>query len=169
VRLFCFFAVILTVAIWVMKRLKELTGFGNIGLKIWGCLGYEHVTAATELTRILRQSQLDGAKTQTQRNKLGQFATPPALAADILKYASGAVTVRCKDSFSRPSFWYRFFLLGIITAIWALSQIVKAVGYEIDPHYGNEAIKLWSDTSLHLNIADFTQATPPNSDEQKLT
>ena len=125
-----------------------------------------NITAKTELTRMLRQSQLDGARTQAQRNKLGQFATPPTLAADILKYASMLLPSDIKIRFLDPAFGTGSFYSALLQQ-FPHSQIVKAVGYEIDPHYGNEAIKLWSDTSLHLNIADFTQATPPDSDEAK--
>lgn len=125
-----------------------------------------NVTATIELTRMLRQSQLDGARTQIQRNKLGQFATPPTLAADILKYASMLLPSDIKIRFLDPAFGTGSFYSALLQQ-FGRSQIVKAVGYEIDPHYGNEAIKLWSNTSLHLNIADFTQATLPNSDEEK--
>jgi hypothetical protein len=125
-----------------------------------------NVTAKTELTRMLRQSQLDGARTQAQRNKLGQFATPPVLAADILKYASMLWPSDIKIRFLDPAFGTGSFYSALLQQ-FPRSQIVKAVGYEIDPHYGNEAIKLWSDTSLHLNIADFTQAIPPDSDDAK--
>ena len=125
-----------------------------------------NVTATIELTRMLRQSQLDGARTQAQRNKLGQFATPPTLAVDILNYASMLLPSDIKIRFLDPAFGTGSFYSALLQQ-FGRTQIVKAVGYEIDPHYGNEAIKLWSDTSLHLNIADFTQATPPDSDEEK--
>ena len=52
---------------------------------------------------MLRQSQLDGARTQAQRNKLGQFATPPTLAADILKYASMLLPSDIKIRFLDPA------------------------------------------------------------------
>lgn len=125
-----------------------------------------NVTATTELTRMLRQSQLDGAKTQAQRNKLGQFATPPALAADILKYASTLLPSDIKIRFLDPAFGTGSFYSALLQQ-FGRSQIIKAVGYEIDPHYGNEAIELWNHTSLELNIADFTRSIPPESDEAK--
>ncbi len=40
-----------------------------------------------ELLRLNVQAQLDSAKTQDERNRLGQFATPTALAIDILACA----------------------------------------------------------------------------------
>jgi hypothetical protein len=41
----------------------------------------------TEAQRQLAQRRLDEAKTAAERNRLGQFATPPALALDIARYA----------------------------------------------------------------------------------
>ncbi len=36
-----------------------------------------------------------------------------------------------------------------------------AVGYEIDPHYGEAAARLWKDTPLEVRQEDFTLAAPP--------
>ncbi len=120
----------------------------------------------TESIRVLRQSQLDGAKTQTERNKLGQFATPTALATDILKYAKTILPINQKIRFLDPAFGTGAFYSALLQQ-FPLSQIEEAIAYEIDPHYGNEAIKLWCDPLLTVNIADFTQAIPPNSDHTK--
>ena len=120
--------------------------------------------SATELTRALLNKQLDSAKTQAERNQLGQFATSTALATDILEYARGLLPSNFKIRFLDPAFGTGSFYSALLQR-FSLSQIVSAVGYEIDPHYGNEAIKLWGDTPLQLSIADFTQAKPPNSDE----
>lgn len=120
----------------------------------------------TELRRAGRQSQLDRAKTQAERNKLGQFATPIALAADMIKYAKTLLPTDPKIHFLDPAFGTGVFYSALLQQFLP-SQIVKAVGYELDSHYGNEAIKLWCETSLKLHIADFTQAVPPNSDLAK--
>jgi len=113
----------------------------------------------TESTRILRQLELDRAKTQTERNKLGQFATPIALATDILKYAKTLLPCDFKVRFLDPAFGTGAFYSALLQQ-FPLSQIVEAVGYELDPHYGDEAIKLWSYPPLKINIADFTKAVP---------
>jgi hypothetical protein len=42
-----------------------------------------------------------------------------------------------------------------------LQQIVSAAGFEIDPHYGEEALRLWQQTNLELRLADFTKERPP--------
>lgn len=124
------------------------------------------IMSGTEKARVLLQNQLDEGKTQTERNKLGQFATPTALAIDILEYASALLPLDLKIRFLDPAFGTGSFYSALLQR-FQQSQIVEAVGYEIDPHYGDEAIKLYKKTSLQLNIADFTQATPPNSNEKK--
>ncbi len=120
----------------------------------------------TESIRALRQLQLDGAKTQTERNKLGQFGTPTALATDILKYAKTLLPSNPKIRFLDPAFGTGVFYSALLHE-FPLSQIVEAQGYEVDPDYGNEAIKLWRDTPLKLNIADFTRAVLPDSNLTK--
>jgi len=42
-----------------------------------------------EVQRLTIQARLDLAKTTVERNRLGQFATPPNLALDIARYALG--------------------------------------------------------------------------------
>ncbi|MBE9129114.1 MULTISPECIES: Eco57I restriction-modification methylase domain-containing protein [unclassified Coleofasciculus] len=120
----------------------------------------------TESRRVLRQLQLDEVKTHAERNKLGQFATPTALAADITKYARMLLPTNPKIRFLDPAFGTGAFYSALLQQ-FPVSQIVEAVGYEVDSHYGNEAIKLWRETPLKLNITDFTQAIPPNSDWAK--
>ncbi len=122
------------------------------------------VMSTTEKARVLLQNQLDEVKLKQERNKLGQFATPTALAMDILEYASALLPLDSKIRFLDPAFGTGSFYSALLQR-FQLSQIVEAVGYEIDPYYGDEAIKLWANTSLQLNITDFTQATPPNSNE----
>jgi adenine-specific DNA-methyltransferase len=43
--------------------------------------------AAVEARRVALQDELDARKTQKERNRLGQFATPTLLASDMLAYA----------------------------------------------------------------------------------
>jgi hypothetical protein len=40
-----------------------------------------------EAKRLVEQQRLDQLKTAKERNKWGQFATPPALSLDIARYA----------------------------------------------------------------------------------
>ena len=119
-----------------------------------------------ETQRLETQHQLDAVKTQTERNRLGQFATPAILATDILECAK-TLTTSTQIHFLDPAFGTGAFYAALLRS-FPLSQIAKARGYEIDPHYGREAIKLWGDTLLKLKIADFTQAVPPDSDDDKV-
>jgi hypothetical protein len=122
--------------------------------------------SATEKARVLLQKQLDSAKTQTERNQLGQFATPIALATDIVESAQALLPSDCKIRFLDPAFGTGSFYSALLQQ-FPLSQFASAVGYEIDPHYGDEAIKLWKNTPLQLHIANFLTATPPNYNEAK--
>ncbi len=107
------------------------------------------------------QYRLDSEKTLEERNKCGQFATPIALAVDILKYAKLHLPRRLKVRFLDPAFGTGAFHSALLSTFSA-SRIAEAVGYELDPHYGQKALDLWGDTPLELHLADFTQATPPD-------
>jgi len=113
-----------------------------------------------EHTRLHLQQSLDAARTQAERNRLGQFATPPALAADILAYARSVLPSDQPVRFLDPAFGTGAFFTALLRA-FPSDRIAAATGYEIDPHYGDPAGKLWDTTPLHLHITDFTQATPP--------
>ena len=119
-----------------------------------------------ELRRQSLQSSLDAQKTQNERNKLGQFATPTLLATEMLKYAETLLPADLKIRFLDPAFGTGSFYSALLQ-ILPKSRIESAVGYEIDSAYGTRAIDLWKDTSLKLNLCDFTSCTPPSSDEAK--
>lgn len=119
-----------------------------------------------EERRLETQRRLDSVKTQTERNRLGQFATPTVLATDILEYAKTLVSPSQQIRFLDPAFGTGAFYSALLRS-FTFSQIAKAWGYEIDPHYGQEAKRFWARTPLELSIADFTQATPPAIDENR--
>ena len=56
-----------------------------------------------EKQRLILQSELDAAKTQAERNRLGQFATPTILAVDILQYAATLFSNGVKIHFLYPA------------------------------------------------------------------
>jgi adenine-specific DNA-methyltransferase len=119
-----------------------------------------------EIERLRIQNQLDGLKTQAERNKLGQFATPTVLATDILEYAKTLLSETEQIRFLDPAFGTGSFYAALLRS-FPLSRIVKAWGYEIDPHYGQPASKLWRDTPLELKIDDFTKSSLPVSDNER--
>lgn len=119
-----------------------------------------------ESARLALQRQLDAAKTQAERNRLGQFATPTVLATEILAYAASLLSGDQEIRFLDPAIGTGSFYSALLRTVPA-SRIASAVGYEIDPHYGCEAGHLWANDALQLQIADFTQAEPPHSDGEK--
>ena len=56
-----------------------------------------------EQERLVLQGRLDGAKSQGERNRLGQFATPTALALDILTYAKKQIRKKTPVRFLDPA------------------------------------------------------------------
>ena len=58
---------------------------------------------SVEQARLDLQSNLDNERTQKERNRLGQFSTPPRLALDILKYARSLFSATEKIFFLDPA------------------------------------------------------------------
>ncbi len=112
-----------------------------------------------EEERVELQAQLDGRKTKQERNRLGQFATPPALAHDILNYAKTLLPAGERIRFIDPAIGTGAFYSALLKAFPG-DQIVEAVGFEVDPHYGLPAARLWAGTNLTLKLADFTAQEP---------
>jgi len=114
---------------------------------------------ALEEQRVTLQGLLDAKKTPAARNFLGQFATPTALALDILTYAR-TLLPPCEDvRFLDPAVGTGAFYCAA-RKVFQKNQIREALGFEIDPHYGTPAASLWEGNDLRLEISDFTQEDP---------
>lgn len=112
-----------------------------------------------EERRIREQERLDAQKTAPQRNKLGQFATPPELARSMARYAVGLMgenPVRFLDpAIGTGSFF---------SALYRESSpqgIDEAVGIELDPLFAKSASSLWSEAGLQVIRGDFTKQPLP--------
>ncbi|OQW65188.1 MAG: SAM-dependent methyltransferase [Nitrospira sp. ST-bin4] len=114
---------------------------------------------AKEHDRLAMQAALDAEKTQPERNRLGQFATPTALAEDVLQYAESLLPPAVKVQFLDPAIGTGSFYSALLK-VFPKKRIAEALGFELDPHYGKPATHFWKDTGLALKLADFTQATP---------
>jgi hypothetical protein len=112
-----------------------------------------------EAERLSIQSDLDGQKTQEERNKLGQFATPSALARDILAYAKDLLPDNTPVQFLDPALGSGAFY-SALKRVFGSDPITHAAAFEIDPHYGKPAQALWESQGLNLTHGDFTQAKP---------
>jgi adenine-specific DNA-methyltransferase len=115
--------------------------------------------AAKEQERVALQASLDAGKSQEERNRLGQFATPTALAEDILRHAATLLPPTTKIRFLDPAIGTGAFYSAALN-VFPKQDIAEAVGFEIDPYYGLPAAQLWKSTSLRLELADFTHAEP---------
>lgn len=119
-----------------------------------------------ENRRLELQARLDSQKTPEERNKLGQFATPTLLAQEMLSYARLLLTPRTRVRFLDPAFGTGSFYSALLQT-FAKQDISVAVGYEIDPHYGDRVLEFWQGTPLDLRVADFTRAKALKSDEER--
>lgn len=91
-----------------------------------------------EERRLEVQASLDAMKSQAERNRMGQFATPFPLALDILSYAKKLLPRGQQIRFLDPGFGTGVFYSALLQTFPAV-QIAAATGYEIDPHYGRPA------------------------------
>jgi adenine-specific DNA-methyltransferase len=119
-----------------------------------------------EKQRLEIQKEIDRSKSQEERNRLGQFATPPALADEIVQVAKGFLPHDDPIDFLEPAFGTGSFFSALLRNS-NRGEIGRCQGYEIDPQYGERAQELWQDTPLLLNVADFTLMTPPASEAER--
>ncbi len=119
-----------------------------------------------EKKRLLLQCQLDQTKTQKERNKLGQFATPTALAKSIVEYAISLLGYQTDIYFLDPAFGTGSFFSALLSTK-EVKSIARAQGFEIDSCYEESVRELWQDTSLDLDIVDFTRLSPPDQNSER--
>ncbi|HPN33298.1 MAG TPA: Eco57I restriction-modification methylase domain-containing protein [bacterium] len=112
-----------------------------------------------EEKRLALQADLDSKKTQAERNRLGQFATPTNLATEILEYARTLLQEKEKVNFLDPAIGTGAFY-SALRRVFPDRRIAEALGFEVDRHYEEPANQLWAKTSLRIKLADFTKEEP---------
>ncbi len=113
-----------------------------------------------EAQRMNNQERLDVAKTPAERNRLGQFATPPNLALDIACYALGLWRNRTDAvSFLDPAIGTGSFY-SAFRRTFPSQAVADACGVEIDPPFAAVAKRLWEDSGLRIVPHDFTRISP---------
>ena len=118
-------------------------------------------TASVEKQRLAEQGLIDASKTIDERRAFGQFATPPALAADIAK-ASVPFLPNVKDiDMLEPSAGTGSFLSAFFSEA-SLSSIRHATAIELDPIFFSAGQKLWANFPCSYINGDFTRLTPEN-------
>ncbi|MGO8792856.1 MAG: Eco57I restriction-modification methylase domain-containing protein [Terriglobia bacterium] len=117
-------------------------------------------THEIEERRREEQARLDSFKTAPERNKWGQFATPPELALSIARYAHsllGGESVHFLDPAIGTGSFY-----SALLQVFPLDQIEGATGIELDPIFSQAAAALWGATGLRIVSGDFTQQRRPS-------
>ncbi len=103
------------------------------------------------------QTEIDTRKSAVERNRLGQFATPNALAVDIARYVQSVIgqTVG-RIRFADPSIGSGSFFSATLS-VFGSKRISSAVGVELDPAFADAARSLWANAGLQVVQDDFTQ------------
>ena len=119
-----------------------------------------------ERYRLSVQQHLDTGKTQAERNKLGQFATPTALARDILRFGLSLLGEGISIRFLDPALGTGSFFSALIHTV-SLDRIEISQGYEIDTSYAESARDIWRGTPLNVVLGDFTRAEAPSEQSDR--
>lgn len=123
-------------------------------------------TDTIEQRRCALQAQLDGHKTQAERNKLGQFATPTQLARDVLSFGLGLLPKGEAVRFLDPAIGTGSFYSALLSTR-RRRPVAWARGFEIDQHYGKPAQELWAGEPLQITLGDFTRQAAPRNDAER--
>jgi adenine-specific DNA-methyltransferase len=110
-----------------------------------------------EARREAAQADLDARRSGTERNRLGQFATPNALALEIARFVQ-SLSGRSPRAirFADPSIGTGSFYSAALT-VFGTEQIERAVGVEVDPAFCEVARELWGGAGLEVIRGDFTR------------
>jgi predicted RNA methylase len=114
--------------------------------------------AEREQTRQHEQNRLDLFMGMDERNRTGQFATPNALALDIVGYAE-KLRPEGPVSFLEPCVGTGSFYSALLQVFG--DRVERAAGYEIDPEHVAVARQLWKESGLRVTPGDFTQQKVP--------
>ena len=103
------------------------------------------------------QSDIDSRKSAAERNRLGQFATPNALAVDIARYVESFLAqTNGSIRFADPSVGSGSFFSAALS-VFGQKRIGSAIGVELDPTFADAARNLWADEGLEVLLGDFTR------------
>jgi predicted RNA methylase len=112
---------------------------------------------AIEVERQARQAALDSSKSASERNRLGQFSTPYALAVEIARYIKSVADNRLRAiRFADPAIGTGSFYSAAL-AVFGSGRIERAVGVELDPAFCDAARDLWASVGLEVVQGDFTR------------
>ena len=115
-----------------------------------------------EARRQVIQAELDARRSAGERNRLGQFATPRALAVQVADYVRSLIGDSLSTfHFADPSIGTGSFYSAALT-IFGPESIDRAVGVEVDPAFCAAAHDLWGG-GLDVIRGDFTRVVASGS------
>ncbi len=110
-----------------------------------------------EVRRQAIQAALDAGRSDAERNRLGQFATPNALAIEIAQYVKSVTGRRLRAvRFADPAIGTGSFYSAAL-AVFGSGRIESAVGVELDSGFCDAARDLWAEVGLDVVHGDFTR------------
>ncbi|MCI0364725.1 MAG: N-6 DNA methylase [Phycisphaerales bacterium] len=122
-----------------------------------------HHDITTECRRQSMQIAIDASKSTAERNRLGQFATPNALAVDIARFVGSLMREsRGGIRFADPAIGSGSFFSAAL-AVYGRERINSAIGVELDPAFADAAAALWADSGLEVVRGDFTRVVANRS------
>jgi adenine-specific DNA-methyltransferase len=107
-----------------------------------------------EPQRFAMQKAIDAAKSPVERNRLGQFSTPYALAQQMTAAALAHIPTGAHLRFLEPSVGSGVFFSCLLAELGD-RVLHEAVGVEIDPAYFDIAESLWRERGLEVLNTDF--------------
>ncbi len=116
-------------------------------------------STSIEERRQQEQTRLDSLRTAPDRNKWGQFATPPALALSLAQYAHSLMG-KTPVHFLDPAVGTGSFFSAASQA-FGRKYIAAATGIELDPLFAKAADTLWGGQGLQVIKGDFTKQHVP--------
>jgi predicted RNA methylase len=110
-----------------------------------------------EARRQAIQAALDSSRSAAERNRLGQFATPYALAVQIARYVRSIASRNLRTiRFADPSIGTGSFYSAAL-AVFGSGRMESAVGVELDSGFCDAARDLWAQAGLDVVQGDFTR------------
>lgn len=112
-----------------------------------------------ETQRLTAQSLFDSERSQEERNKLGQFATPTRIANEIVIETLAYCSFN-EIRFLDPGIGTGSFYSALLNNLGD-KKIISAHGYDIDPRLVKFSNELWGAHGLKVSKEDFTSVKNP--------
>jgi hypothetical protein len=105
---------------------------------------------SVEARRQAIQAALDSSRSAAERNRLGQFASPYALAVQIARYVQSVAGRHLRTiRFADPSIGTGSFYSAAL-AVFGSRRMESAVGVELDSGFCDAARDLWAQADLDV-------------------